>query len=284
MRRLNTITAAAGAGKTTRIVADIAREVTTRAPEEVLATTFTIKAADELVERARAKLFEGGNSEAAARLLGARFGTVNAVCGQIVNDFAIDLGRSPSTSVIGEGNEALVFSVAADAAIAAKAGVLNPLAERFGYNDPRRPDSGEPPDWRRTVRAIVTLSRANGLDAEGLLASAERSVETYRALLPSPAADGAALDEALAAALAAAVAARPAQPSATAAKDLPTIRAAHERASRGEVLNWPIWAKGRLRTDQGWAGLRRSLGRSDCGGGTPRGSPTLADRDRAVHP
>ncbi|MDX0680112.1 AAA family ATPase [Sinorhizobium medicae] len=243
MRRLNTITAAAGAGKTTRIVADIAREVTTRAPEEVLATTFTIKAADELVERARAKLFEGGNSEAAARLLGARFGTVNAVCGQIVNDFAIDLGRSPSTSVIGEGNEALVFSVAADAAIAAKAGVLNPLAERFGYNDPRRPDSGEPPDWRRTVRAIVTLSRANGLDAEGLLASAERSVETYRALLPSPAADGAALDEALAAALAAAVAARPAQPSATAAKDLPTIRAAHERASRGEVLNWPIWAK-----------------------------------------
>ncbi|MBB3355569.1 ATP-dependent exoDNAse (exonuclease V) beta subunit [Rhizobium sp. BK049] len=243
MRRLNTITAAAGAGKTTRIVADIAREVTTRAPEEILATTFTIKAADELVERARAKLFEGGNSEAAASLLGARFGTVNAVCGQIVNDFAIDLGRSPSTSVIGEGNEALVFSVAADAAIAAKAGVLNPLAERFGYNDPRRPDSGEPPDWRRTVRAIVTLARANGLDAEGLLASAERSVESYRALLPLPAADGTALDAGLAAALAAAVAARPAQPSKTAADHLPTIRAAHERASRGEVLNWSMWAR-----------------------------------------
>lgn len=243
MRRLNTITAAAGAGKTTRIVADIARDVTTRAPEEILATTFTIKAAGELVERARAKLFEGGNAEAAARLLGARFGTVNAVCAQIVNDFAIDLGRSPSTSVIGEGNEALVFSVAADAAIAARAGVLNPLADRFGYNDPRRPDSGEPPDWRRTVRAIVTLARANGLNADGLLASAERSVETYRALLPSPAADGAALDAALATALAAAVAARPAQPSKKAADHLPTIRAAHERASRGEVLNWSTWAR-----------------------------------------
>ncbi|PJR10687.1 UvrD-helicase domain-containing protein [Sinorhizobium meliloti] len=243
MRQLNTITAAAGAGKTTRIVAEIAREVTTRAPEEILATTFTIKAADELVERARAKLFEGGNAEAAARLLGARFGTVNAVCGQIVNDFAIDLGRSPSTSVIGEGNEALVFSVAADAAIAARAGVLNPLAERFGYNDPRRSDSGEPPDWRRTVRAIVTLARANGLDAAGLLASADRSVETCRALLPSPAADGAALDAALAAALAAAVAVRPAQPSKTAADHLPIIRAAHERASRGEALNWATWAR-----------------------------------------
>ncbi|MEY9584284.1 UvrD-helicase domain-containing protein [Sinorhizobium fredii] len=243
MRRLNTITAAAGAGKTTRIVADIAREVTSRAPEEILATTFTIKAADELVERARAKLFEGGNAEAAARLLGARFGTVNAVCGQIVNDFAIDLGRSPSTSVIGEGNEALVFSVAADAAIAARAGVLNPLAERFGYNDPRRPDSGEPPDWRRTVRTIVTLARANALDADGLLASAERSVETYRALLPSPAEDGAALDAALAAALAAAMAARPAQPSKKAADHLPTIRAAPERALRREALNWSTWAR-----------------------------------------
>ncbi|WOS65837.1 UvrD-helicase domain-containing protein [Sinorhizobium fredii] len=243
MRRLNTITAAAGAGKTTRIVADIAREVTARAPEEILATTFTIKAADELVERARAKLFKVGNADAAARLLGARFGTVNAVCGQIVNDFAIDLGRSPSTSVIGEGNEALIFSVAADAAIAAKAGVLNPLAERFGYNDPRRPDSGEPPDWRRTVRAIVTLARANGLNAAVLLASAERSVETYRTLLPSPAADGAALDAALGAALAAAMAARPAQPSATGTKDLPTIRAAHERMSQGEAINWSTWAK-----------------------------------------
>lgn len=243
MRRLNTITAAAGAGKTTRIVADIAREVTSRAPEEILATTFTIKAADELVERARAKLFEGGNAEAAARLLGARFGTVNAVCGQIVSDFAIDLGRSPSTSVIGEGNEALVFSAAADAAIAARAGVLNHLAERFGYNDPRRPDSGDPPDWRRTVRAIVTLARANGLNADGLLASAERSIETCRALLPSPAADGDALDAALATALAAAVAARPAQPSKKAADHLPTIRAAHERVSRGEALNWSTWAR-----------------------------------------
>ncbi|KRD72080.1 UvrD-helicase domain-containing protein [Ensifer sp. Root278] len=243
MRRLNTITAAAGAGKTTRIVADIAREVTIRSPEEILATTFTIKAADELVERARAKLFDGGNTEAAVRLLGASFGTVNAVCGQIVSDFAIDLGRSPSTSVIGEGNEALVFSVAADAAIAARAGVLNLLAERFGYNDPRRPDSGEPPDWRRTVRAIVNLARANGLDATGLLASAERSVETYRGLQPPPAVDGAALDAAIAAALAAVMAARPAKLSKTAEGHLPTIRAAHERALRGEALNWSIWAK-----------------------------------------
>lgn len=243
MPKLTSVTASAGAGKTTRIVRDIAKEILTQPPEEILATTFTIKAADELVERARAKLFDINKTDAAARLLGARFGTVNAVCGQIVAEFALDLGRSPSTAVIGQGNESLVFTIAADAAIGAHAAVLNHLAERFGYNDPRRPDSGEPPDWRRTVRDIVALARANGLDAAGLRTSAMRSIETYRALLPPPAADAGALDTSLAAALAAAMSARPAVPSSTAEKDLPVIRAAHQRASRGEQLNWSTWAR-----------------------------------------
>lgn len=255
MGKLNAVTAAAGAGKTTRVVGDIAREITGEAagsgpeagprrdPEALLATTFTITAADELVERARAKLFEIGEAEAAARLLGARFGTVNAVCGQIVAEFALDLGRSPSTAVIGEGNEGLAFSVAADAAIGDHAAVLNRLADVFGYNDPRRSDSGEAPDWRRTVRKIVTLARSNGLDQAGLQRSAARSLESYQALLPSPAADGAALDAALADALAAAFAARPATVSSTGAKDLATIRAAHQRMRRGETLTWSTWAQ-----------------------------------------
>lgn len=240
--RIHAITAAAGAGKTTRIVREIAVEVTTRPPEEILATTFTIKAADELVERARAELFRRGEAQAAARLLGARFGTVNAVCGQIVAEFALDLGRSPSTAVIGEANEPLAFSVSANTAIRAYAPALNRLADTFGYNDPRPPGMATP-DWRRTVRAILTLARANGLVATELVDSAERSVRSYRALLPSPTGSAAELDGALAEALAAAVAGRPAVPSATAAKSLPTIEAAHQRASRGEVLPWSLWAR-----------------------------------------
>ncbi|RVM06132.1 DNA helicase UvrD [Sinorhizobium meliloti] len=243
MSRTTTITAAAGAGKTTRIVRDIANEVLVRTPDQILATTFTIKAADELVERARAKLFAQGKADAAAQLLAARFGTVNAVCGQFVNEFAIDLGRSPSTNVIGEANEPFVFSVAADAAIAARADVLNELAERFGYNDPRPPGSGDTPDWRRTVRNIATLARANGIDAGHLTMSAERSVETFLACFPVPAAAGADLDAALSGALKEAVDARPAAPSSTAADHLEVIRAAHERCLRAETLNWSTWAR-----------------------------------------
>jgi ATP-dependent exoDNAse (exonuclease V) beta subunit len=243
MSRLTTITAAAGAGKTTRIVNDIADEVLVRTPEQILATTFTIKAADELVERARAKLFEQGKADAAAQLLGARFGTVNAVCSQIVNEFAIDLGRSPSTNVIGESNMSLVFSVAADAAIAARAEILNELSDRFGYNDPRAPGTGEPPDWRRTVRTIATLARANGIDAGQLASSAQRSTESFLACFPPPATDGADLDTALASALKDAFQMRPAVVSSTGADSVETIRGAHERILRGETLNWPTWAR-----------------------------------------
>lgn len=240
--KLQAITASAGAGKTTRIVRDIAAEVAARPPEEMLATTFTIKAADELVERARAELFRRGEVEAAARLLGARFGTVNAVCGQIVSEFAIDLGRSPSTAVIGEANESLAFSISADAAIGGYAPILNRLADLFGYNDARPPVT-DAPDWRRTVRSILALARANGLTPADLAQSAERSAVSYVALLPASSETSVELDQALANALAAAVAVRPATPSATAMKDLPTLRAAHQRASRAETMPWSLWAR-----------------------------------------
>lgn len=240
--KLQAITASAGTGKTTRIVRDIADEVSSRPPEEVLATTFTIKAADELVERARAELFLRGHAQLAARLLGARFGTVNAVCGQIVAEFALDLGRSPSTTVIGDANESLAFAISADAAISTHAPTLNRLADLFGYGDPQ-PPGVERPDWRRTVRSILGLARANGIEAVDLAHSADRSANTFLDLMP--AASGAAdkLDQELAAALAAAVAARPVKPSATAEKHLELIRSANLRAGRGEQLPWSFWVR-----------------------------------------
>lgn len=229
--KLQAITAAAGAGKTTRIVGDIADEVTKRSPESILATTFTIKAADELVERARAELFRRGQHEAAARLLGARFGTVNAVCGQIVGEFALDLGRSPATAVIGETNEALSFSIAADTAIATHAPILNRIADLFGDNDPRPPHK-ERPDWRKTVRSIVTLARANGIGPDELRHSAERSIESFLDLLPRTTSTSEILDADLAAAIAHAVDLCPANPSASGRPDAEALRSVHEEAVR----------------------------------------------------
>lgn len=238
---IDVVTAAAGAGKTTRIVRDISEEVTKRAPEEIVATTFTIKAAAELLERARGKLFEQGKTNAASRLLGARFGTVNAVCGQLVSEYAIDLGRAPGAEVIDERSEALVFTRAATRAISKHAPILNELAALLGFTDPR-PKGIEAPDWRRTVRDILKLARANGISSTGLLGSADRSIATFGALLPSASTEADQLDRQLALALKAALKEAPDSPSATAEKYMALLRSANFRLGRGERIPWSMWA------------------------------------------
>lgn len=240
--RIHAVTASAGAGKTTRIVADIVDEVGMRPPEAIVATTFTIKAAAELVQRTRAKLFATGNAEAAARLLGARFGTVNAVCGQIVSEFAIDLGRSPATEVLSPDSEPHLFASAANAPISRHAPDLNALAERFGHNEPIR-FGARPPDWRKTLREIITFARANGLDAAGLRLSGDRSLETFVPLLDAAASDGETLDQALAHAVSEALAIAPGVVSTAGRESLAVLRTAHSRLQRQERPNWPDWVR-----------------------------------------
>lgn len=242
--RINTVVASAGAGKTTRIVATIADEVTKRAPEEIVATTFTIKAADELIERSRAHLFKNGQAEMAARLLGARFGTVNSICGQIVSEQAIDLGRSPRSDVIPEDGVGHVFAVAADTAIERYAPTLNLIGDAFGDSEPKRSQDGGRNDWRTTVRRIIDLGRSNGLDQAGLLKSAELSKSTFLSLLPPPSGyDAATLDEALSLAVSAAVAAVPAVVSATAAGHVTLLRRIKAAFYYKDPISWPDWAR-----------------------------------------
>ncbi len=241
--RINTVVASAGAGKTTRIVRDIAAEVETREPEEIVATTFTVKAADELIERSRAHLFKSGKAEQAARLLGARFGTVNSICGQIVGEHAIDLGRSPRAEIIPEDGISRLFAIAADTAIERHAPALNTLAEAMGFFEPKRAADAERSDWRSTVRRLIELARANGLGAAGLAHSANRSVETLLALLPTPVASAEALDRALVDAVAAALPAFPAVLGNDGKAALKLLRSINTAAQRGERLSWPNWAR-----------------------------------------
>lgn len=241
--KINTVVASAGAGKTTRIVRDIAGEVESREPEEIVATTFTVKAADELIERSRAHLFKVGKADKAARLLGARFGTVNSICGQIVGEQAIALGRSPRAEMIPEEGIGRLFAIAADRAIERHAPVLNDLAEAMGFFEPKRAADAERSDWRSTVRRLIELARANGLDAAGLSRSADRSTETFLALLPPVTFRAEDLDQALADAVAAALVALPAEISKTAQSSIDLLRRLRAAGQRHERLSWPEWAR-----------------------------------------
>lgn len=238
--KIDCVVASAGAGKTTRIVKEIAAEVEARAPEEILATTFTVKASAELIERARAKLFGEGQSEKAARLLGARFGTVNSVCGQIAAEFALDLGRSPDTQVIAEASMERIFVIAASRAIEAHAPSLNALGEAFGEFEPKHIGGS---DWRKTVQRIIELARANGLAPSDLQACGTRSAEGFLALLPAPIDGVEVVERELKASIKAALDCPPADPSKKAKESLAILRRVHAELRRGERLSWPDWVR-----------------------------------------
>ena len=170
------VVASAGTGKTFRLVEEIGKAIASgAAPGSILATTFTNKAAAELVERARSKLIGEGHWDQSAGLLSARVGTVNSVFGRIVGDFALNAGRSPVTDVIPEQRQGRVFAIAAEDAIARRAGEMIPIAQRLDIED-----------WTDHVWELAGIVRQNDIDPSGLEDHAERSLNGYRAILPPP--------------------------------------------------------------------------------------------------
>lgn len=170
------VTASAGTGKTyaltQRIEADV---VAGQDPARIVATTFTVKAADELRERARERLLTSGDVSNAIRMLGARVGTVNGVCGSLVKEFAFGLGLSPIVEVIDEDGAKAAFIKAADIAISTHADELDRLAALLGVDD-----------WMSEVIRIVELSRANNIGETNFDACAKRSMAGFAQLMEPP--------------------------------------------------------------------------------------------------
>jgi ATP-dependent exoDNAse (exonuclease V) beta subunit len=241
--KVGVVTASAGTGKTYDLTSRIEAEIRGGCnPERILAATFTNDAARELRERARERLIAHGDAENAVRLLGARVGTINGVCGGLVKEFAFGLGLSPIVDVIDEEVAKSTFRKAADAAIAGHADELGRLSELFGFGDQPR----QRKDWRDDVNKAVELARANNIAGDALFASAERSVAEFARLMhpPEPGETAQNIDQGLRDALAALFARYPTNEGAskTGAKALNEIR---EIAGKVVVedLSWPKWAK-----------------------------------------
>jgi len=163
------ITASAGSGKTYRLaqILDEAIASGSARPEGVVAVTFTNQAAAELVERARARLLANGRLLEAHQLLAARIGTVNAVCGALVGDFAFELGMSPRLRVLDEVAAELEFRRAVSRVVDSD---LADELERFKWI------FAHDLDWRIDVRRVVEAARANNIGPAGLDACAARSI------------------------------------------------------------------------------------------------------------
>lgn len=189
------IAASAGSGKTWRLTQELESAIASgRARASgILAVTFTKQAASELVERARARLLRSGLSSAAHELLAARVGTVNAVCGSLVNEHAFELGLSPGVRIIDDASAELELRRALQRVVSTeRAAELDSFSSCFGREL----------DWRDEVQELVEAARANNIDAECLARYALRSSSELDSCLGPTTTDH--LDDALVTAVSAA--------------------------------------------------------------------------------
>ena len=175
------ISASAGSGKTYTLTMELADALVKGVqPEGVLATTFTNKAAGELTERVRLRLLGSGLWDQAQRMPDGYIGTVNSVCGQILKDFAFDMGLSPIMDVLPDGEDQAIYKKAIFSVVERYAPSIEPVATRLQWED-----------WRETVKMIGDAARANGIAPGDLRPSGEASWRGIRRILPCPNRSGA---------------------------------------------------------------------------------------------
>lgn len=195
MNNIEFISAGAGSGKTYKLTETLAQalESGTARPHAILATTFTVKAATELRERARSWLLEKGRIDLATAIGQARLGTVNSVCGQMLKRFCFELGLSPDQTVLGEGqSKRLLKATLAESMEADAQTELVRLTERFGI---------EQADWSKTVEAVVKAALDNDIGPDELRVMGSQNADAMLTNWPTPA-TGVEPTEALATALA----------------------------------------------------------------------------------
>ena len=104
MKNVTYINASAGSGKTytlTHKLAELIKSGLVR-PEQVIMTTFTVKAANEMKEEAKKVLYENGLFEAATQLDQAMIGTIHSVANSLIKKYWFFLGLSPDMCVMAE--------------------------------------------------------------------------------------------------------------------------------------------------------------------------------------
>ncbi len=191
------ISAGAGSGKTYRLTEILHRELCEgrTQPAGVIATTFTRRAASELRERVRQHLLAQGEFRLANAMGEARIGTVNAVCGGLIERFAFEAGLPPEQRVLDERAAELLVRESIDAVTDAE------RLQRLIRTSIRLGISRD--DWQEKLRDIMQRARVNDVDAATLATFGEQNVAELLTVWPRATSDD--LDAALRAELVAVI-------------------------------------------------------------------------------
>ncbi|MEJ7827905.1 MAG: UvrD-helicase domain-containing protein [Segetibacter sp.] len=160
--------AGAGSGKTHTLSNDLAEFLIDKngQPSQVILTTFSKKSAEELKERVRKTLLERGQPGKAAEMSNALIGTVNAVCSQLVEKYAMEVGLSPELRVLDEISTRIFFNEFINSSVDHETFLkLNRLSNRFTAFERdeegafKRKDNLKP-DWPNMVKNLASRFRA----------------------------------------------------------------------------------------------------------------------------
>ena len=186
MGRIEIISASAGSGKTYTLAQILSKEISEGRvrPEAVIATTFTNRAAAELHERARSRLLQDGLFDQAQLIMAARFGTVNALCGRLLSEFAFELGFAHDLRVLEDSRvKQLIKSALAQVGSAEEQNKLNALMQRWEH---LQADTRAKRDWSNLVQGVLDKTRVNRIQPESMPQFAQRSLEGFTNLVESP--------------------------------------------------------------------------------------------------
>lgn len=178
---LKLISAGAGSGKTYRLTSEMIEYLQSGTrPEGIIATTFTKKAAAELQERVRVRLLQSGMRREAEALTNALIGTVHGLGVKLLQRFAYEAGVAPEVAIIADEDHQVLFNQALATVLSEeRVMAMEQLSIQLGLAD------NTYFDWRREVRQLTEVARANNFSMEVLQHSKRASFASFQELLGS---------------------------------------------------------------------------------------------------
>ena len=234
------ITASAGSGKTFRLVEIVAEAVKKdkARPQGIVATTFTVAAANELRERLAAKFYETDRYHDAVLLGSGMIGTVHGICLELLSRFALQAGISPEVTILDDTQSQILLSRAFDIILSGEEeNEIYQLSARLAQIDPLTGTH----HYRKVIPKIVADARSNNIDPAALPGMGAASWQEMKAALPAPTSDD--LDAALTSAIKCAL--KEIDPNSTVKviQDYRQLLLDSARSLKNGKLGWADWNK-----------------------------------------
>ncbi len=189
MKNTKFVSAGAGSGKTYSLTQEIARMVSEGRcqAEQIILTTFTEAAANELREKVRSTIYSKGLYEAAMNIDNAAIGTIHSIAYQFVSRYWYLLGISANVSIM--DNEGSKFCISQSlASLPSKVdmdlfdNVLNSFNVTKSINNRTIPD---PDFWKKELKDIIDKTVELCIDEKQLEEAREESKKLINEVMGS---------------------------------------------------------------------------------------------------